>query len=527
MGVGNRFAYGNVSQGLFNKLLAEGQQASSRAQAAVIFRPGAPSSGYFVATWPEVQAVVAASAGNVYVMVDDSIAPCVVPGASGVTDFQGRGEIRPYRADVLNFSTLLVEDGATLKSIARIVGTVWIRFDTQGAVPGLDFDYAPNVVGAPTPALVIEQFGAIGMTPTASAPGCVVPPGQLLAVQMSFQGGTFTDVAPLFHLADGTASIVINSFGSEIRDTSGLLLAPATWVTGAGNATFNYDATTIAYSSGLPQMSAAVNIFHCNDSFQRSVEFTATSLDVLSGFQAAAELAQVGTVVIRVEGFGGSGGAGGGTGGSGITPGVGGGGGGGVMNGSASIDFDLSHKLDIQIGAGGAGGAGGAAGGGAGGLGLPGGPSYCQDATSTLVLTSFLGAGGAGGNRGGNTWPSYSVTSPEPSKGGDAGAAGVNGDAGGIARVSKNNNLPGATWLGGTGGVSGGGGGGGGGAGVFASGAAGGAANAPGVAAAPGTGSGGGGGGGGTTVADAGGAGGNGAAGRIRITFVAPSGIPG
>lgn len=517
--------------------------------ASIIYRPGVPTAGAFVETWAEVKTVNTATQGRCLVYVDDSIvSPAPVPGASGITDFQGRGQIQPYRTDANNFSVLLVEDGATLKGLANVHGTIWVRFDTKSATAGLDFDYSPNVLGTPAPVLFATGFATLGMTPTATQPGCIIPPGQLLVAQFELQAGTSTDpAAALFHLADGTASIVVNCTGAQIKDASGIVLVGPNWITGAGQCTFNYDAPTIVYSSGLPQTSAGSTNFHCNDSFERSIEFNSSATDVLASYIAAGELAQVGALEIDFEGFGGVGGGGGGEFGIVGTATAGGGGSGGAIYCKGSFTFDLSHKLDIDVGAGGSAGAGGITPATDATSGNDGGPSQCKDATAATVLAQMPGsAGGTGatgaiGALGGAPISGLGNTSPItglPSYGGPGGggaAAGVSGNKGAISLFGTTSPPTSPQgWNGGAGGLSAathGGGGGGGGAGPRGPGAAGGngaagAGNA-GTDATDNLGGGAGGGSGGNNTAVNGGAGGAGKKGWVRIKFVAPGGIPG
>src|SRR5271155_1084848 len=132
---------------------------------SIIYRPGGVAGGLVVTTWAQVQKFVAARQGAAIVYVDDSIvSPAHVPAATGVTDFLGRGEIRPYRQDFENFSTLVVDSGATLKGLFRLAGTVDVLADTQGATPGFDWDYTPNGVGTPLPTLFVCDAASIGTT---------------------------------------------------------------------------------------------------------------------------------------------------------------------------------------------------------------------------------------------------------------------------------------------------------------------------------------------------------------------------
>ena len=515
---------------------------------SIIFRPGVPSSGLAVATWSEVQAFVTLREGNVIVFVDDGITAAHVSGASGITDFQGRGEIRPYRPNVLAFSTLTIDDGATLKGLARISETLFLVADTRGAVPSLDWDYTPDATGTSFPAFYLEKNAALGQAPTATTPAIVVPSGQTLFMLFSEQGGVFTDApAPLVHLADATAFLTMSAFGAELQNFAGLSLVPAGWVDGAGVVQFIYDSSTISHSIGLPQFSAGSSFHFQTDTHTGTLVLLGNAANVFAALQAGGFLRQIGTLSVKIEGFGGSGGGGGGQGGTvGAGAGVGGGGAGGCQYQVGSFDFDLTHQLDVTVGAGGAAGAAGAAAGGAGGDGSDGQPSLATDATSGAILASLVGSnrGGGGANgvsssHGGATYVGAFIPKSSDigvgSGGGFLAAGGFGGNAG-LGGTSGQNNLlslnpPGGgidNWSGGAAGsgAAGGGGGGGGGAGTFADGGAGGAGGAgvggAGGAPAANTGAGGGGGGGGGADGSAGGAGGAGATGRVKLTFTLP-----
>lgn len=98
----------------------------------IVWKPGVPSALNHVATWAEVQAIIVATSGLVEVACDDSIAPCSIPAASGLTDGQWRTTVTP---GTLGFVTLNIEDGAILRDM---------RFD--GGAAGLFVTCAPSIV---------------------------------------------------------------------------------------------------------------------------------------------------------------------------------------------------------------------------------------------------------------------------------------------------------------------------------------------------------------------------------------------
>jgi hypothetical protein len=518
---------------------------------SIIFRPGAASSAISVATWAEVQAFVALRQGAVIVYVDDGIAAAHVPAASGVTDFQGRGEIRAYRQDGSNYSTLIVDDGATLKSIYRIAGTVEVLGDTQGATPAFDFDYTPNIVGTPDPEMWMEEGGFIGTTPTCTASPIVVPNGQTLVLNFTNRGGIFQQSATFVITLAGVSFLTVTALSAAIMCFGS---ASGNFVTGgAGSVTsFEFDSNTLHPElSPVPAVfGGAASVVRIQlDTHEVELTFLATTANVLGTLQTDTLLPSTGTLQMRLEGFGGSGGGGGGGGGDPAgSPAGGGGGSGGCQYQRVSFDFDLSHTLDITIGAAGVGGPGGVAPGGAGTPGTNGLPSFALDATTNVALGMLAGSSGGGsppvgppnGGQGGATYPGALIARTAgdiPTAGQGFLASGGAGNIPGQTGASGQNslvslNVPGARaaagagWEGGAGGsgIAGGGGGGGGGAGPFADGGVGGDATAtvgnPGVSPAANTGAGAGGGAGGNT--SDGGAGANGSTGFAKLTFIAP-----
>lgn len=508
---------------------------------SIIYQPGGVSGGLVVTTWAEVQAFVALRQGAVIVYVDDSIvSPALVPGASGVTDFQGRGEIRPYRQDANNYSTLVIQDGATLKSLYRISSTIQVFAATTGVVPALDFDYTPNVVGTPEPLLFVDSGAFMGTTAAATDPAIVVPAGNVLQIAIVTLGGIELGSASAFISVPATATASI-----DLREGSGV--SPGC-VTGAGNLGFSADSSSLETTfsnpnGGFPPMPGVTGTYQQTQSDTRQAEIIclATTANVLSG---VAGLPKIGSLRIQAEGFGGTGGGGGGEGGA---LGGGGGAGGGCQYSIGSFDANLANPLNVTVGAGGAAGGAGAAGHGAGGNGGDGSPSTVVDGTTAVCLAALAGSsGGQGGQAagqgglGGANFPQVltgSAGAPQypatvigfANSGGGGSATAVAGLQGNGGYVGFGGTGGVTLFAGGAGGASAGaqgGGGGGGGAGPFQAGAVGGASTAaagsPGADSTDNKGNGAGGGAGGTGAGDAGGAGGAGKKGWVKLSFIVP-----
>ena len=534
-----------------------GGPPASQLVAAIVFRPGAASSGFFVETWPEVQAVMAASPAGVVFVDDGTVSPALVPGATGITDFQGRWELRPYRPNFqAAYSELTVQDGATLKAVYKISGTLQVNLDPGASgVHALDFDYAPNVLGVCNPGMYLEDGAYLAMTLTATIAGCKLPAigvgGEIYIYVQSHAGFiSGTPGVPLFDVSAG-AIVNVNMREAALLNSSFLTPIDPSWCLGAGgacNQTFNSDSVTL--SGGIVATSAPTNGLIEIDSHLVTLDFLASTPNVLAALQSAGQLPAIGLLAIQYFGFGGSGGGGGGSAGSAFGPGAGGGGSGGCIYQTGSFTFQLANQLDVVLGTGGTAGAAGIAAGGAGGDGGDGNPSSIQDATAGNVLVLLQGStGGQGGTTGGPAGDggcSFSNTSGASigrnrlanntgfeGAGGAGGAASQPGSDGNFAALSLGFGATGfpntSGYLGGAGGASApgqGAGGGGGGQGPYQAGQNGGASSATvggdGVPPAPNAGAGAGGGAGGTGAADNGGAGAVGALGRMRLQFIAP-----
>ncbi|MFI4978306.1 MAG: DUF2190 family protein [Solirubrobacterales bacterium] len=241
---------------------------------AIIYKPGTPSTADHVATWPEVQAFIGVTDGKCIVYVDDSIvSPALVPGATGLTNGLGRVEIRPYREDFFNFTTLVVQDGATLKGLFRLAGTIDLLSDCKSATPSFDWDYTPNVVGTPEPMFFVQEAATIGTTATATHPAMVIPPASLFTLQLDTNGAVFVQGAsPLVRVSAG-AVFTGNLFGAFLLGlASGPI--PATWVDGPGQSMLQFDSATLGFSPSAvfpqgsnspPPSSAAVAVTNLVD----------------------------------------------------------------------------------------------------------------------------------------------------------------------------------------------------------------------------------------------------------------------
>ncbi len=494
----------------FDTLLAKSQ--------SVIFQPGGVNGGLVVTTWAQVQEFIAFREGTVTVLVDDSLAPALVPAASAITECEGRVEMRA--ATGLS-ATLTIQDGATLANLGKVTNSLALKCQAQ-ATPSLSFTQAG------TQSFEIDSNASVVVDPIATTAPIMVQAAKQLVVHVDHGAAkSLPGVALASVAATGILSVFLYN-GSTLTDN---------YVSGPATATANllYDATSASNfpSTGIPPVNGSFAGTYTTVNQDTTGSNIALPVPTSPGLHidVFAAFAKLGIVTMCVEGFGGGGGGGGGSGG-GAGPGTGGGGGGAPPFTSAIIQIDLSHAIDIFIASGGTGGIGGGVGGGAGGDGNLGGNTQIIDSVSGVTLASFIGAsGGQGGTlggagNGGSNFPPptgvSTVTTPTAGSGGNGGAGGIQGHPGNFNHASFN---PITTeWSGGNGGAAGAaGGGGGGGAGPFGNGGAGGAAGspgAPGVAGTANTGAGGGGGGGGNGAGDTGGHGGAGGSGGIQCTIL-------
>ncbi len=207
---------------------------------SIIYKPGGVNGGLVVTTWTQVQEFIAYREGAVIVYVDDSIvSPALVPGASGLTDCEGRVEFRPHIVDSINFAVLQVEPGATLRDVYQVTG-MELRCNPQNATPSLDFT---STSGGN---IYVREFGLISNAATATQPGIIVAAGKFIVVNLE-EGSFGLNVAvPLVSVAAG------GTF--EVFAVSGSFMSPGI-VSGAGNFTLSYDETSgTVFGPGIPAM---------------------------------------------------------------------------------------------------------------------------------------------------------------------------------------------------------------------------------------------------------------------------------
>lgn len=524
---------------------------------SIIYQPGGVASDLVVTSWAQVQKFIAARQGSVVVYIDTSItSPATVPGVTGVTDGEARLELRPFRQDNHNYTMLIVEDGATLKGIDKISGTLAVFGDTMSATPAFAWDFTVTAAGVPWVALYLEDGAFIGTTSTATNPAILVVAPDPVNIVVSGQGG-IVQGAPAISVITVGAGALLQLFFYAASLENGPFFAPTfpispQWVSGAGIVQIEYDSSTVALSAGIQNTNAATNTLIQLDTNLVEMTFTVGIGNVLVTLQdgPVVKLPKFGLLPCELEGFGGSGGGGGGQAG-GAANGVGGGGSGGVPLQRGFFTFDLSHRLDILIGAGGTPGTAGAAPAGNGGNGSDGTSTEALDFTTNIALTLLGGSsggqgGGPGPGRGGATYPggvfvpNISDVNGPPYGSGFVQAGGIGGsmnNPGAFGQGALTSllrpalPLPTTPWGGGPGGSSGageGGGGGGGGAGITGPGSGGGSGQPAGTpggnggGTAPNSGSGAGGGAGGAGVTDNGGAGGTGSTGLAKLRFLMP-----
>jgi hypothetical protein len=198
----------------------------------IIYQPGGVVGGLVVTAWQQVQEFIALREGAVIVYVDDSIvSPALVPGASGITDCEGRVEIRPFLIDSTNYSTLQVEDGATLQNLYSITD-VEVRCNSQSATPSLSFS------GTPTGGvLILQQFGLLSQAATATQPGVSVPAGTRMLISLSGDSAIvkegFNDfTVPLFDVP-ATANLTLLLLDASFVENN--------YAAGAGTVNFDFD----------------------------------------------------------------------------------------------------------------------------------------------------------------------------------------------------------------------------------------------------------------------------------------------
>lgn len=503
---------------------------------SIIFRPGGVTGGLVVTTWAEVQTFIALREGAVIVYVDDSIvSPALVPGVSGITDCEGRVEIRPFLADAVIFAVLQIEPGATLQDLYKIAA-MELRCNPQTPVRSLTFT---SVNGG---YLFVSDAGFLSNAITATTPAVDVAAGRILTFDvtaLSFVSNLIG--APAIPLVTTVAGATFNIFLFD-----GSFISPNI-VDGAGTQ-FNLDYDWSSASQfGVPGTPPPQPGFTGAYNPKNFDDLLNTQTFLASAANIFATGPFTGTRLVNFRGCGG-GGAGGGGGAASLAgaPGPGAGAGGASMYGDFQVLVDFSHQIDVVIPAAlPTPGVGGAAPGVDGTDGQDGGTCYVLDTVTNTILCAFAGgSGGQGGKNlgtpglGGANFPSSQRAGNLTT--GSTGFVAAGGNGGNtttpITPSPGNQNLttfgltppgpapnlytPGAAGANGAAGQ--GGGGGGGGQGPFGPGGAGGNGNAgagtPGTNAPANSGAGAGGGGGGA-IGNGGSNGGVGCFGQISYAY--------
>ncbi|HYX21598.1 MAG TPA: hypothetical protein VFA98_12210 [Thermoanaerobaculia bacterium] len=192
--------------------------------------------------------------GTGIVYVDDSlVSPALVPGATGITDCDGRVELRPFAVDSVIFTVLQIENGAQLLNLYK-VSAMDLRSNCQGATPSLDWNLT-----ATGGQLYLEEFAQLSNAATATNPMIVVPAGKNVAidaVQSSFVMNA--PGVPLFNVAALTST-----FGMILLDSA----LPASVISGPGTFDIGYDnVTAFAFTpQGTPPAQPGVGTYvHTN-----------------------------------------------------------------------------------------------------------------------------------------------------------------------------------------------------------------------------------------------------------------------
>jgi hypothetical protein len=178
---------------------------------SIIYKPGVPSSSDTVATWVEVQAKIASWDGKGIVYIDDSVvSPAPVPGATGVTQCDGRVVLMPANYNAVNGTFLQIQNGATLENLPRITGPLVVTCASTSAVPSLDFDYVRNN------ALFLDNSAQLLTGAAATQPGFVVPVGKTLILQAHlFAGMAVVGASVLGHVL---GTLDLTTFGGSVSN---------------------------------------------------------------------------------------------------------------------------------------------------------------------------------------------------------------------------------------------------------------------------------------------------------------------
>jgi hypothetical protein len=159
----------------------------------LIWRPGVATGGNHVETWPEVEAAITAAAGIITIIIDDTIAPCVVPATSNVDCLGNTVFTTATAASRSVFVEIL--DGGRIRNPASIENYLFFYAAGPTVVSPFFFDVMPYC------SLTLRYGGSLlcggGAVPMVS----VASPLFYLQAQESAQ--LFSAGPPLFELPPG------------------------------------------------------------------------------------------------------------------------------------------------------------------------------------------------------------------------------------------------------------------------------------------------------------------------------------
>lgn len=154
----------------------------------IIWRPGVPSAGNVVATWPEVQAAVDAANGAIVVYVDSSIANAFIPAGT----WKGYGAVRLATLGKEGFH-VTIQNGATLVDYAAIDGVV-----VQCAcVTAPSFSFSDNLE------LLLVNFAVITLASAAAVPAMQVGNGFAMVSFLGTLDNGNAPTVPVVQVEDG------------------------------------------------------------------------------------------------------------------------------------------------------------------------------------------------------------------------------------------------------------------------------------------------------------------------------------
>ena len=226
----------------------------------VIDRPGVPSGGNAVATWPEVQGAVTAANGAITVELDGQTAACHVPASSGTTDCEGATVFTSYNqlggAGGPAQQTLTIDDGAVLHRPRSFTSCLVVCACTT--TTALTFD----TTVAPTDTLVLSDV-ALSLAAGATVPAIAVGAGGRLDIichsLITLFDSSLAGATPLITLG-ANAVLFITAFG-------GVSFSGTNTVTGPASATINFSHDDLSPLPNFAAMGFAGTVVEFRSSF--------------------------------------------------------------------------------------------------------------------------------------------------------------------------------------------------------------------------------------------------------------------